>query len=41
MKSDQHSDEDSAMRYKEGAESDAEYARRGSGAPRKGRLAED
>jgi hypothetical protein len=40
MKSDQHSDEDAALLYRELPEGAAEYARRGSGAPKKGRLAE-
>lgn len=41
MKSDQHSDEDLAMFYKEAPEGEAVRARRASGAPKKGRLAED
>ena len=41
MKSDQHSDEDSVMLTDEVPEGEAARARRGSGAPKKGRLVED
>ena len=41
MKSDQHSDEDSVLLHDEVPEGEATRARRGSGAPKKGRLVDD